>query len=92
MFDLSLVKLLCTALLAVLLFGPDKLPEFTQNVTGCLRQVREYSDSAKGEIRSELGPQFKVFEFEDLIRRRSCANTSWRATAWDSMRFAAPLI
>ncbi|MER6046499.1 sec-independent translocase [Streptomyces sp. NPDC001793] len=66
MFDLSLVKLLCIALLAVLLFGPDKLPEFIQNVTGFLRKVREYSDSAKREIRSELGPQFKGFEFEDL--------------------------
>ena len=31
-----------------------------------IRKVREFSDSAKEDIRSELGPEFKDFEFEDL--------------------------
>jgi len=28
--------------------------------------VREFSDTAKEDIRRELGPEFKDFEFEDL--------------------------
>ena len=52
--------------LAVLIFGPDKLPKVIQDVTGFIRKVREFSDSAKQDIRSELGPEFKDFEFEDL--------------------------
>jgi sec-independent protein translocase protein TatB len=31
-----------------------------------LRKLREFSDSAKEDIRKELGPEFKDFEFEDL--------------------------
>src|SRR5262245_53047601 len=33
---------------------------------GVIRKIREFSDSAKEDIRSELGPEFKDFEFEDL--------------------------
>ncbi|KOU21705.1 preprotein translocase [Streptomyces sp. WM6372] len=52
--------------LAILIFGPDKLPKVIQDVTGVIRKIRAFSDSAKQDIRSELGPEFKDFEFEDL--------------------------
>lgn len=64
--NISALDLLTLGVLVVLLFGPDKLPEIIQNVVGFLRKVREFSESAKHEVRSELGPQFKDFEFEDL--------------------------
>ncbi|AGS71653.1 sec-independent translocase [Streptomyces collinus Tu 365] len=52
--------------IAVLVFGPDKLPKVIQDVTRTIRKIREFSESAKHDIRSELGPEFKDFEFEDL--------------------------
>ena len=52
--------------LAVLVFGPEKLPKVIQDVSGFIRKVRQFSDNAKEDIRSELGPEFKDFEFEDL--------------------------
>jgi sec-independent protein translocase protein TatB len=58
--------LVTLAVLAVLLFGPDKLPEVIQNVSGFIRKFREFSENAKDEIRSELGPEFRDFDFEDL--------------------------
>ncbi|MGP9023166.1 sec-independent translocase [Streptomyces sp. BR1] len=64
--DVGPMELVTIAILAVLLFGPDKLPEVIRNVTGFLRKIREFSDNAKQEIRSELGPEFKDFDFEDL--------------------------
>ncbi|WNM32817.1 sec-independent translocase [Streptomyces sp. Li-HN-5-11] len=67
--DVGPLELVTLAVLAVLLFGPDRLPEIIQNVAGFLRKVREFSESAKQEIRSELGPEFKDFEFEDLNPR-----------------------
>jgi sec-independent protein translocase protein TatB len=36
------------------------------HVTRTIRKIREFSDSAKLDIRQELGPEFKDFEFEDL--------------------------
>ncbi|NEE18573.1 Sec-independent protein translocase subunit TatB, partial [Streptomyces sp. SID7499] len=64
--DIGALELLTLGVLAVLVFGPDKLPKLIQDVTRTIRKVREFSDSAKEDIRSELGPQFKDFEFEDL--------------------------
>ena len=64
--DVGPLELITIAILATLLFGPDKLPELIQNVAGFLRKVRELSASTQQEIRDELGPEFKDFEFEDL--------------------------
>ncbi|MGW1909333.1 sec-independent translocase [Streptomyces sp. NPDC002076] len=64
--DIGPLELVTIIVLAVLVFGPDKLPKVIQDVTRTIRKIREFSESAKQDIRSELGPEFKDFEFEDL--------------------------
>jgi sec-independent protein translocase protein TatB len=64
--DIGALELVALVVLAVLIFGPDKLPKLIQDVTRTIRKIREFSDNAKNDIRSELGPEFKDFEFEDL--------------------------
>jgi sec-independent protein translocase protein TatB len=65
-FDIGPLELVALVVLAVLVFGPDKLPKVIQDTMNFIRKVREFSDSAKEDIRRELGPEFKDFEFEDL--------------------------
>jgi sec-independent protein translocase protein TatB len=60
------LELVTLVILAVLVFGPDKLPKVIQDVSRTIRKIREFSESAKQDIREELGPEFKDFEFEDL--------------------------
>ncbi|MFD8391605.1 sec-independent translocase [Streptomyces sp. NPDC059680] len=64
--DIGPLELVTIIVLAVLVFGPDKLPKVIQDVMRTIRKIREFSESAKQDIRSELGPEFKDFEFEDL--------------------------
>jgi sec-independent protein translocase protein TatB len=64
--DIGPLELVTLVVLAVLVFGPDKLPKVIQDVMRTVRKIREFSESAKQDIRSELGPEFKDFEFEDL--------------------------
>ncbi|MGW7439618.1 sec-independent translocase [Streptomyces sp. NPDC054849] len=64
--DIGALELVTIVVLAILVFGPDKLPKVIQDVSGVIRKIRAFSDSAKQDIRSELGPEFKDFEFEDL--------------------------
>ena len=59
-------RVLLLLVLAILVFGPEKLPKMIQDAAQFLRRIREFSDSAKRDIRAELGPEFKDFEFEDL--------------------------
>ena len=64
--DIGPLELATIVVLAVLVFGPDKLPKVIQDVMRTVRKIREFSESAKQDIRQELGPEFKDFEFEDL--------------------------
>ncbi|MEU5433931.1 sec-independent translocase [Streptomyces sp. NPDC020719] len=64
--DIGPMELVTLVILAVLIFGPDKLPKLIQDVSGFIRKIRSFSETAKADIRAELGPEFKDFEFEDL--------------------------
>ncbi|MFF5146044.1 sec-independent translocase [Streptomyces sp. NPDC013157] len=64
--DIGPLELVTIIVLAVLVFGPDKLPKVIQDVMRTIRKIREFSESAKEDIRQELGPEFKDFELEDL--------------------------
>ncbi|MYW64308.1 preprotein translocase [Streptomyces sp. SID8379] len=64
--DVGLMELITIAALGLLLFGPDKLPEFLQNAARTVRRIREFSEDAQQEIRSELGPEFQDFDVRDL--------------------------
>ncbi|MBM9619518.1 sec-independent translocase [Streptomyces zhihengii] len=64
--DIGGLELVALVVLAVLIFGPDKLPKVIQDAAAFIRKIRAFSENAKEDIRSELGPEFKDFEFEDL--------------------------
>lgn len=64
--DIGALEVVTLAVLAVIVFGPEKLPKVIQDAARFVRKIREFSESAKQDIRSELGPEFKDFEFEDL--------------------------
>ncbi|QMU69376.1 sec-independent translocase [Streptacidiphilus sp. P02-A3a] len=68
-FDIGPLKLVALAVIAVVVFGPDKLPKLIADAMRLLRTIRQFSDSAKQDIREELGPDFEGFEFEDLNPR-----------------------
>jgi sec-independent protein translocase protein TatB len=66
LFDIGPLKLVALVVLAVVIFGPDKLPKLISEAMAFIRKIREFSETAKQDIRKELGPEFKDFEFEDL--------------------------
>ncbi|MFF0414066.1 sec-independent translocase [Kitasatospora sp. NPDC004745] len=64
--DVGGLEILTLIVMAIIIFGPDKLPKLIQDTMGFIRKVRSFADNAKEDIRSELGPDFKDFDFEDL--------------------------
>ncbi len=69
MFDVGLPEMLVILVVGIVVFGPDRLPEFARTAGRAVRQLREFTQNARDEIRSELGPDFADFEFEDLDPR-----------------------
>jgi sec-independent protein translocase protein TatB len=65
-FDIGPLEMITLIVMAVIIFGPDKLPKLIQDSVGFIRKIRSFADGAKADIRKELGPEFKDFEFEDL--------------------------
>lgn len=65
-FDLNFVKLAVLAVLALIVFGPERLPAMAAQAGRALREVRKYLDGAKSELRENLGPEFSQFDFADL--------------------------
>jgi sec-independent protein translocase protein TatB len=69
MFGVGLPELAVIAFVAVLVFGPDKLPEFARQAGRMARQVRKFANDARDELREELGPEYADLELRDLDPR-----------------------
>jgi sec-independent protein translocase protein TatB len=69
MFGVGLPELAVIAFVAVLVFGPDKLPDLARQAGRMARQVREFANQARDELREELGPEFADLELRDLDPR-----------------------
>ncbi|WP_182377334.1 sec-independent translocase [Nocardioides sp. WS12] len=69
MFGIGFGELVVIAVLAVLVFGPDRLPELAQQAGKFVRQLRKFANNARDELRTELGPEFADLELTDLDPR-----------------------
>jgi sec-independent protein translocase protein TatB len=69
MFGVGLPELAVIAFVAVLVFGPDKLPEFARQAGRMARQMRAFAHQARDELREELGPEYADLELRDLDPR-----------------------
>ena len=69
MFGIGLPELAVIALVAVFVFGPDKLPDLAAQAGRFLRQLKVMANNARDELREELGPEFADLELRDLDPR-----------------------
>ena len=69
MFGIGLGELAVIALVAIIVFGPDKLPEFARQAGRFLHRLRVFATGARDDLRSELGPEFSDLELRDLDPR-----------------------
>jgi sec-independent protein translocase protein TatB len=69
MFGIGFGELVVIAFLAVLVFGPDRLPELAQQAGRFVRQLRRFATNARDELRNELGPEYADLELSDLDPR-----------------------
>ncbi|GAA4371658.1 sec-independent translocase [Nocardioides caricicola] len=69
MFGVGLPEFAVLAFVAVLVFGPDKLPELAKQAAQLVKQVRRMANAARDELREELGPEYSDLELRDLDPR-----------------------
>lgn len=69
MFGIGLLELVVIAVLGVLVFGPDKVPDLARQAAGLLKTAKKATDSVRDELRENLGPEFADLEITDLHPR-----------------------
>jgi len=73
MFGIGFPELLVVAFVAILVFGPDKLPDLARQAAGLVRRGRSIANNVRDELRAELGPEYADLELTDLDPRRIVA-------------------
>lgn len=66
MFGLGWAEMLALVVIALLVFGPEKLPQAAAQAGRTLRQIRQMANNAKADLQSNLGPEFSNFDPADL--------------------------
>lgn len=69
MLDIGLPEILVIAAVAVIVFGPHRLPEFARSAGRFLRTLRQMVNTAQDDLRRELGPEFADLDVRDLNPR-----------------------
>lgn len=69
MLGLSIEKLLVLAVIAIVIFGPERLPKVAAQAARTLRDLRRLAEGATNDLREGLGPEFSDFDVTDLNPR-----------------------
>jgi sec-independent protein translocase protein TatB len=68
MFNLDPAKLLIIAVVAVILLGPDKLPQFARQVGGAWRSLNEFRHRMEADVRDHIPDLPSSAEIAHLAR------------------------
>ncbi len=68
-FDLDLPKLVVLGVIAMIVFGPERLPAMAAQAGRALRELRRMAEGAKSELQQNLGPEFSQFDLNDINPR-----------------------
>jgi sec-independent protein translocase protein TatB len=66
MLDIGPTELLALVVAAVIIFGPERLPQFARKAAHLVRYVRTMAGNAQNQLKKELGPGFEDVDFRDL--------------------------
>lgn len=64
--DFNASEIVLLLVLAIVLFGPEKLPELARKTARVLHYVRRIANDAQGRLRQELGPEYADLQLSDL--------------------------
>ena len=75
MFGMGWSEILLIGIVGVLVFGPDKLPEFARQSARLIRTVRRMAQDAKNDLGRELGHDLSGLDLKDLDPREVVRRT-----------------
>jgi sec-independent protein translocase protein TatB len=69
-FDINGWEFIVLAIVAVLVIGPDRMPEYAAKLAKLVRQVRGMADTAKVQLREQMGSEFDDVDWKQYDPRQ----------------------
>lgn len=69
-FGINGAEFLVLGILAVVILGPDKLPEYTRKLAEFIKGIRNYASTAKERFQEEMGDEVKDVDWRKLDPRQ----------------------
>ena len=75
MFGIGVPEMLVIGIVAMLVFGPDKLPDIARQAGRFVRTVKQMAENAKDDLGREMGQDLSGFNLRDLDPREVVRRT-----------------
>ena len=70
MFDIGGWEFIALIVLAVVILGPERLPEYASKLAQFVKQARSMAEGAKGQLREQMGPEFDDIDWRQYDPRQ----------------------
>lgn len=70
MFGLTFEKLVVLGVIAAMVLGPERLPQYAEMLASWVRKLRHSTTGAKARLREELGDDFDDIDWKKLNPRQ----------------------
>jgi sec-independent protein translocase protein TatB len=69
-FGINPAEFLVLAVVAAVVLGPERLPEYAAQLARLVREMRKMAQGASAQVRDELGPEFDDIDWRKLDPRQ----------------------
>ncbi|MEI2766143.1 MAG: Sec-independent protein translocase protein TatB [Dermatophilaceae bacterium] len=70
MFDINGYELIVLVVVAIVVLGPERLPEYAAKLGRAVRQLRALAESARSSLKDQLGPEFDEVDWRQYDPRQ----------------------
>jgi sec-independent protein translocase protein TatB len=70
MFDINAWEFVILVVAALLVIGPERMPEYAAKLAKLVKQVRALADTAKVQLREQMGPDFDSVDWKQYDPRQ----------------------
>lgn len=86
MFGINPSEFIVLLVVAAVVLGPERLPDYAQQLARLVRELRRMAQGASAQVRQEMGPEFDEIDWAKLDPRQYDPRRIVRealADAWD---------